>query len=58
VVEKLQSELPGYVRTVYEPARDMLIADRHSEQVAPVLVRLGLEVVQDELFYIESKKAA
>lgn len=58
VLQELKEKLPEYVRTVEEPAKDLLLADRHTERVAPVLVQIGVHVVQDELFYIESKKAA
>jgi phage host-nuclease inhibitor protein Gam len=58
VVELLNDKLPAYVRVVKEPAKDLLLADRNKEHVAPLLVELGLQVVQDELFYIETKKAA
>ncbi len=58
VLEGLKEKLPAYVRQGEEPAKDLLLADRHKEHVAPVLVQLGIQVVQDELFYIEAKKAA
>lgn len=58
VVEKLKEKLPGYVRITYEPAKDMLLADRYKEHVAPMLAELGVRIVQEELFYIESRKAA
>ncbi len=58
VVMQLKEKLPGYIRTVEEPAKDLLLADRYKESVAPVLVELGIYVVQDELFYLEAKKAA
>jgi len=58
VLKQLKEKLPDYVRVHEEPAKDMLLADRHNEQVAPLLIQIGIEVVQDELFYIESKKAA
>ena len=54
----LKQKLPDYVRTVDEPAKDLLLADRNKEKVAPMLVELGVQVVQDELFYIETNKAA
>ncbi len=57
-LEALKEKLPGYVRTIEEPAKDLLLADRHKESVAPLLISIGVEVVQDELFYIETKKAA
>ncbi len=58
VLEALKEQLPGYVRITEEPAKDLLLADRHKETVAPFLMQIGVQVVQDELFYIESKKAA
>ena len=58
VMARLKEKLPAYIRTVEEPAKDLLLADRHKEKVAPILVEIGLQVVQDELFYIETKKAA
>jgi phage host-nuclease inhibitor protein Gam len=58
VLDELKTTLPDYVRTTEEPAKDMLLADRHKEHVATRLIALGIEVVQDELFYIEAGKAA
>jgi hypothetical protein len=54
----LKEKLPAYIRTVEEPAKDLLLADRLKENVAPILVEIGVQAVQDELFYIETKKAA
>jgi phage host-nuclease inhibitor protein Gam len=58
VLQGLKDKLPCYIRTLEEPAKDLLLADRQSEKVAPLLVELGVQVVQDELFYIETRKAA
>lgn len=58
VLAELKEKLPAYIRTVEEPAKDLLLADRHKEKVAPLLMEIGVQVVQDELFYIRSKKAA
>lgn len=58
VVVQLKEKLPEYIRTTEEPAKDLLLADRYKESVAPVLVELGIYIVQDELFYLEAKKAA
>jgi len=58
VLLELKEKLPAYVRTIEEPAKDLLLADRQKEAVAPLLMSIGIEVVQDELFYIELKKAA
>lgn len=56
ITNLLKEFLPAYVRTVEEPAKDKLLADRDNEEVAPLLEKVGVEVVQDETFYIELKK--
>ncbi len=58
VLNGLRIKLPAYVRVSEEPAKDLLLADRHKENVASLLHEIGVQVVQDELFYIESKRAA
>lgn len=58
VLDGLKEKLPAYVRTTQEPAKDLLLADRNKDTVAPFLVQIGVSVVQDELFYIETKQAA
>ena len=56
VTNLLKEFLPLYVRTVDEPAKDKLLADRDSDNVAKNLQKVGLAVVQDETFYVEPKK--
>lgn len=56
VTELLKSYAPNYVRTVEEPAKDKLLADRDDERVAKLFPKLGIEVTQDETFYVELKK--
>jgi len=58
VLAELKAKLPDYVRVTEEPARDLLLANRHKENVAPMLMSLGIEIVQDELFYFDTAKAA
>jgi hypothetical protein len=53
---KLKEQLPEYVRKTEEPAKDLLLADRYKERVALLLRDIGLEVVQEETFFIELKK--
>lgn len=60
--------LPGYVRTNEEIAKDKLLADRDMEYVAvrdhdtvagpmsSYMAKCGIQVVQDETFYVEPKK--
>jgi len=56
VVEMLKEKLPDYVRTVDEPAKDKLLADRDIEEVSKHFAKCGIEVAQDETFYVELKK--
>ena len=48
--------LPDYVRTKEEPEKEKLLADRRKPIVAENLEKCGIEVVQDETFFIELKK--
>lgn len=52
----LKEFLPGYVRVSEEPAKDKLLADRDTEDVAAGMAKCGISVVQDETFFIELKK--
>ena len=56
VTNLLKEFLPGYIRTVDEPAKDKILADRESDEVKEKLGKVGLSVVQDESFYVEPKK--
>ena len=56
VTTLLKEFLPDYVRTVEEPAKDKLLADRENEDVQPLLDKVGILVVQSETFYVEPKK--
>ncbi len=52
----IKAFLPDYVRKAEEPAKDKLLADRELPDVAGNLEKCGIEVVQDETFFIELKK--
>jgi len=58
ITNLLKQFLPEYVRTVDEPAKDKLLADREKEEVKKYFNRegVGCEVVQDETFFVELKK--
>lgn len=58
VTTLLSEFLPEYVRTTTEPAKDKLIADRDNEEVSQYFTKVGIDVVQDETFYVEPKKEA
>lgn len=56
VVKLCEEFLPNYVRTTSEVAKDKLLADRDKEEVNGLFGKVGVQVVQDETFYIEPKK--
>ena len=56
VTNLLKEFLPGYVRTTEEPAKDKLLADRDNEKVVPMLEKVGVMIVQEEVFFVEPKK--
>jgi len=58
VTNLLKEFLPGHVRTIEEPAKDKLLADRDVEDVASLFGKVGIAVVQDEAFFVEPKKEA
>lgn len=55
VLELLKVKKPGYVRTVEEPNKEKLLADRNAE-IANEFKGLGIMVDQDETFFISLKK--
>ena len=56
-VTKLCEEfLPDYIRVTNELAKDKLLADRDKQEVAELFPKIGVQVVQDESFYLEPKK--
>lgn len=67
-LELLRRILPGYVRTAEEIAKDRLLADREIDAVVlnvpeqtavpmkEAMASCGIQVVQDETFYVEPKK--
>jgi len=56
VLNLLKEFLPGYVRVIEEPAKDKLLADRELPEVVGNMEKCGIQVVQDEVFFIELKK--
>lgn len=48
--------LPQYIRTTDELAKDKLLADRDNPEVAEFFPKIGVQVVQEETFYVEPKK--
>lgn len=56
VTNILKMILPDYVRTVDEPNKEKLLADREEENVRQHFAKVGIQVVQPETFYVEPKK--
>lgn len=58
VIEKLEKYLPDYVRTKKEVNKEGLINERNNEEVSKQFSKCGIEVNQDETFYVTPKKEA
>lgn len=58
VTNLVKQFLPDYIRTSEELAKDRLLADREKPEVAERMTQVGVQVVQDETFYVEPKKEA
>ena len=56
VTNLVKEFLPDYIRTTEELAKDKLLADREVPEVAELFPKIGIQVVQDESFYVEPKK--
>jgi phage host-nuclease inhibitor protein Gam len=56
VLNMLKEFLPDYVRTIEEPAKDKLLADRDVPEVTSQFGKVGIAVAQDETFFVELKK--
>lgn len=56
VTKMLMEYLPQYIKTVHEPAKEKLMADRYLPETNKYFPALGLSVVQDETFFVDLKK--
>lgn len=52
ILELLKSKLPSYVKTKEDVDKERLLADRNEELVKGSLKQVGLDVTQDETFYV------
>lgn len=48
--------LPAYIRTTEELDKQGLLADRDNKKVAGMFPKIGVQVVQEESFFVEPKK--
>lgn len=58
VKEKVKKLLPDYIRTKEEINKEGLIDDRDNNDVNKLFAECGIEVEQDETFYVQPKKEA
>lgn len=56
VTNLLEEFLPEYVKSTVVPQKDKLIADRDVPEVNILFKKVGIEVKQDETFFVEPKK--
>lgn len=55
ITEVLKEKFSEYVRTVTEPNKEKLIADREADGFEAICKKAHFTVVQDETFYVEPK---
>lgn len=55
VVERCREFLPEYIKTTYDVAKSKILADRNHEGMSDAMEKAGIEVVQDETFYLDAK---
>jgi phage host-nuclease inhibitor protein Gam len=55
VTSLLKEHYPDYVRTVDEPNKEKLIADRDNDGFDKICKKSHVSIVQDETFYVEPK---
>lgn len=56
VTNLLKIHLPSFVRTTEEPAKDLLLSSRDNLEITKFYPECGIEVGQDEVFFVECKK--
>ncbi|MEL5894145.1 host-nuclease inhibitor Gam family protein [Bacteroides sp. GD17] len=56
VLMLVKDKLPSYVRVTEEVDKQSLLAARDNEDVASLFPQIGVQVVQEETFFIEPKK--
>ena len=56
VLELLKIKAADYVRTKEEPNKELLLANREKPELISLMPTIGIEVDQDETFFVEPKK--
>ncbi len=55
-LELVKRFAPDYIRMTEDVAKDRLLADRDKKKVKEIFANVGIQVVQDETFFVEPKK--
>lgn len=55
-LQLVKTFMPTYIRTKEEIAKDALLADRNTPEIAAQFNQIGVMVDQDETFFVEPKK--
>lgn len=58
ILELLKVKGRQYIRLAEEVAKDKLLAERDEEETRLIMDNCGIQVVQEETFYVEPKKEA
>lgn len=56
ILTLLKTFAPNYIRTKEEPNKELLLAERDTDEVKVLLPKVGIKVVQEEAFFIDLKK--
>lgn len=55
VLQLVREFMPNYIRTSEEVSKEKLLADRYFEGMEEKMAKIGVQVVQDESFFVEPK---
>ena len=55
VTERCREFLPDYIKTTYDLAKSKLLADRGKKSVSSQFEKVGVQVVQEETFYLDPR---
>lgn len=56
ITQLLKEYAPQFIRTKEEPDKESIIAKREEPEVVELLPKIGVDIIQDETFFIDLKK--
>ena len=56
ILELVKDRMHDYIRTKEEVAKDKILADKDNKDIKELINQCGIEIVQEESFYIEPKE--